>query len=192
MENEKCKLCDAVCVVLHTILIASSIDTEIERRNGTGSGTGESGKLRWPTDRPRGETRRWTRWTQGGEETVRTVQPHRLVRTGGRGRGEMRRNARLAHAPKPSGGWQTVRGGGSVDHLPLVGRHVGSSSFLFFILFSLLSFSSSSSFPRARVKVDCCTSCIRTRFCLLHPYVRAIEFLMFLPWKITKLCNLRF
>lgn len=31
---------------------------------------------------------------------------------------------------KPSDGWQTIRGGGSVDHLSLVGRHVGSSSFL--------------------------------------------------------------
>lgn len=38
-------------------------DRETRRRGGTG----ESGKLRWPTDRPRGETRRWTRWIQGGE-----------------------------------------------------------------------------------------------------------------------------
>lgn len=128
--------------------------------------------------------------SQAGEEIVRTVQPqHRLVRTGGRG--EMRRNARLAHAPKPSGGWQTVRGGGSVDHLYLWwGEHVGSSSFLFFILSSLLSFSLSSSFPRAPVKVDPCTSCISARYSVsrILTLFRAIESLMSLRGKLRNFC----
>jgi len=100
------------------------------RRHG---GTGESGKLRWPTDRPRGETRRWTRWIQGGEES----RPHgSAAQVGPRvGRGRSRGKTRRAHV------WHTHRnhradGRPFAEAVPWTtylwwGRHVGSSSFLF-------------------------------------------------------------
>lgn len=80
------------------------------------------------------------RWIQGGEGEAAVSA--RLGRTGwstGWKRPRPRRDetsARLAHAPKPSGGWQTVRGGGSVDHLPLVG--VTRRIFLLSLLHRLL------------------------------------------------------
>lgn len=129
------------------------------RRRG---GTGESGKLRWPTDRPRGETRRWT--DDGFREAKEKPPSARLGRTGwstGWKRPRPRRDetsARLAHAPKPSGGWQTVRGGGSVDHLPLVGvtRRI--------FLLSLLHRPSSTSLSLRRRPLVSCT--VRAILCV--------------------------
>jgi len=119
----------------------------------------------------------------------------RLSRTGwstGWKRPKPRQNetsARLAHAPKPSGGWQTVRGGGSVDHLPLVGetRRI--------FLLSLLNRPSSSSLSLHRrflasVSVSG-VSCDPAHLCIAIP--RKISFLfeaLLSPWKIVK--NLRF
>lgn len=130
-------------------------DRETRRRGGTG----ESGKLRWPTDRPRGETRRWTRWIQGGEGSrlhgsAAQVGP-RIGR--GRGRGETRR----AHV------WHTHRnpradGRPSAEAVPWTtylwwGRHVGSSSFLFFTVLRppLFLLVVGSSCPRRLLRVSC-------------------------------------
>lgn len=148
------------------------------RRRG---GTGESGKLRWPTDRPRGEMRRWTRWIQGGEGS----RPHgSAVQVGPRvGRGRGRSETRRAHV------WHTHRnrradGRPFAEAVPWTtylwwGRHVGSSSFLFFTVLRrpLFLFVVGSSrphrplvYPAVRSCPSLCTAIPRKSPALLSPW----------------------